>query len=146
MFSHCVKCHSRPNQNYQRNWTSEQHNTVHTVDHSISIHIHVYPILREKNLDSYVRENPSNSLLPCIWLRVKDKCHHWCHIVSIRAWAGLDHPHMARPQYDFCSLYYLFNTRDISSANSGCSDIRFVFPSFQWEVLYKICANLYMIY
>ncbi len=57
--------------------------------------------------------------------------------------------------FNFCSLYALFDTHNISSTYGGClhstryhqPPIRFVFSiSFQWEVLYKIWTILYLIY
>ncbi len=59
-----------------------------------------------------------------------------------------------RTQYNFCNLYNICDTCDVLFAHDGCSNSMqypnhqsdFVFSRFQWEVLYKICPILCLVY
>ncbi len=81
--SHRMKCCSRPSQNHQRNWISEQHNTVRIIDHSVLIRIHIHLVLREKSWTHLWRRTALIRFLHCAWLQAKDKHCYWSSVAVL---------------------------------------------------------------
>ncbi len=79
-------------QNNQRNWTSEQHNIVHIIDHGVCIHIHVYLVLWEKIWTQLWKRPASNPFLITAH-DCEQKRHCWCSIGTCAA-LQLHKPHL----------------------------------------------------
>ncbi len=94
-----------------------------------------------KEWSYYIHCNCSEDLLKSMEIRVTKAVRTRLNLCTI--WT----------RYDFCNLYDLYDTpwhltgtqRPFGLTQYSNHQSDFIFSSFQWEVLYKICAILYLI-